>query len=344
VLLARLLCSFPTTIDADKGSDLLQLLEDRELAPECISAAGWVSILRDASWEAAANKGEFGTLAARLNDDKLGLALLRETPVLRRDAERVLTKIRRWLLLSGQWRGYRTLVDALTAQATLNGGAWPFDEVERALLDQAPGHPLVAAYLPVRGSALTLRAEEVADPVTRAVAEDYERWPYPVWLRVMVGKRKGLADVILALDPGGPGCRHDAKILIAGCGTGRDATTVAFEYPDAVVTAIDVSESSLHYARQQSAGLGCRNVRFLNFDLHKISDLNERFDAVYCLGVLHHLPDPEAGWAALTNVLRPGGVMKIMVYSRIARLWIAAARKLIRDFPSETVNDDILRL
>src|SRR5262249_27928492 len=67
------------------------------------------------------------------------------------------------------------------------------------------------------------------------------------------------------------------------------------------------------------------------------------FDTIYCSGVLHHLPDPERGWAALSAVLRPGGVMRIMVYSRVARLWVAAARALIRDLTPGLVKDDMLR-
>lgn len=330
-------------IDPDKKSDLLQLLQDREIAPQYISAAGWVLIVRDASWEAASNNGEFDTLAARLNDDELGLALLRETPVFCRDAERALTQVRRWLLFSGQWQRYRRLVDALAVQAVLNGGAWPFDEAERALLDQASGVPIVAAYPHARVSALTPHSD-VVDPVTRGVAEDYERWPWPVWHRVMVQKRKRLPEVIRALDPDGPDCLPvDVKILIAGCGTGEDAVTVALEYPDAAITAIDISETSLRYAHQQSAALGVRGIRFLKLDLHNISELHERFDVIYCCGVLHHLPNPERGWAALATVLRPGGVMRIMLYSRIGRLWIAAARTLIRDLAPEPVNDDLLR-
>ena len=35
--------------------------------------------------------------------------------------------------------------------------------------------------------------------------------------------------------------------------------------------------------------------------------------------------------------------MKIMVYSRIARLWVAAARTLICDLAREPIDDDLLR-
>jgi SAM-dependent methyltransferase len=59
--------------------------------------------------------------------------------------------------------------------------------------------------------------------------------------------------------------------------------------------------------------------------------------------VLHHLPDPEAGWAALVRVLRPGGVTRVMVYSKLARLAVRAARAELADLLALPVDDDLLR-
>jgi len=59
--------------------------------------------------------------------------------------------------------------------------------------------------------------------------------------------------------------------------------------------------------------------------------------------VLHHLPDPEAGWEALTKVLSPGGVMEVMVYSKIARMLVRAWRTQIADLLEEPIDDDLLR-
>ncbi len=39
------------------------------------------------------------------------------------------------------------------------------------------------------------------------------------------------------------------------------------------------------------------------------------FDYIDCCGVLHHLPDPAAGLAALLSVLAPGGGLGLMVYA-----------------------------
>lgn len=341
LLLVSLAAEFPGRIAPEMRADLVCLLQDADVAPEYMSTAGWVLLLREPWWNAAANDADCEALAARLDADALALALLRETPVYLRDAERVLTKLRRWLLMSGQWRHHTNLADALIAQATLNGGAWPFGDSEREKLAH-DSMPFTAAYLPAAPPAPT---PDYADPVTRAVAQGYERWPYPMWRRLMaIETTQRLPDQIRALDPGGPECLPvNAKILIAGCGTGSEAAQIAREYPDAAITAIDLSETSLNYARAQCAALGLTRIRFQKLDLHNISALNERFDAIFSSGVLHHLPDPERGWAALAGVLRAGGVMRIMLYSRIARAWVAQARASIRDLAAEPISDDVLR-
>ena len=38
-----------------------------------------------------------------------------------------------------------------------------------------------------------------------------------------------------------------------------------------------------------------------------------------CGGVLHHMREPMAGWRILRDLLKPGGVMKIGLYSELAR-------------------------
>jgi 2-polyprenyl-3-methyl-5-hydroxy-6-metoxy-1,4-benzoquinol methylase len=343
-LLAHLLFRYPIEIGPEKSRTFLELMEDPQIDPDQISAAGWHLILRgEERWQNVRNDADFAALAAHLDGHDLTLTLLRESPVCNRAAERTLTRLRRWLLLSGRWHCYEKLADALQAQAILNGGAWPFDQTERAALNDPACLPIVAAYLP-RSAAPKSDGDAVADAVTQAVTKLYEGWPFPAWRRITVGNPTRLPDEIRKLDPEGPNSiPADANVLIAGCGTGREAATVALTYPEATVTAIDLSESSLDYARRQCGLVGAPNIRFIRLDLHKVAELGERFDAIYCSGVLHHLPDPENGWRALEAVLQPGGVMKIMVYSRIARFLVIAARTLIRDLMVEPITDEVLR-
>ena len=345
LLLAALIAEYPARLSAEMRADVLRLVLDPHISPDYVAMAGWLLVMRDTSWNLAVTELECAKLATWLQQDELAAALLCEAPVASCDAERVLTRLRRWLLLSGKWQYYPPLLHLLIEQAGINGGAWPFSQLERETLKQSASQPMIAAYLPRPTPETAPPGSDFADPVTRAVAENYERWPYPAWRRVMaIEAAKRLPDEIRALDPRGPQTIPvRAKILIAGCGTGSEAVQVAAEYPDCAVTAIDVSHASLAYAERQCAVIGMRGIRFLHLDLHRVAELNESFDAIFCSGVLHHLPDPERGWAALCGVLRPGGVMHIMLYSAIARRWIANARALIGDLAAEPLDDDLIR-
>ena len=347
--IAKLLHQYPTLLPDERKTAYLRLLTDRTVEPNLINVAGWRLVLR--RYRLAENAGDAAleALIKGLEGDELPLMLLRESPVSLLAAERLLSRLRRWLLVSGRWRDHPKIVDALKAQAGLNGGAWPFDEIERGLLAQEEGRPMSAAYLPVQEpkclSTTADRANPPADPVTRAVKSQYEGWPYPAWTRITLDAPKRLPDVIAAMDPEVAKLLPvKANMLIAGCGTGRQAASVALRYPDATVTAIDISKASLDYARRQCAALGIANLRFFKLDLHNVADLKQRFHAIHCAGVLHHLGSPERGLELLADVLEPGGVMHIMVYNRHQRLMVMGARAfLIGDLLQEPVSDDLLR-
>lgn len=344
-LLASLLEHYPAELKPDRRADYLKLLVDHEIEPDLISTAGWQQLLRRGHDLAdQAPDAEFEALARVLSADGLALTLLRESPVYFAPSERLLTRLRRWLLLSGQWQQYPEIVAALKIQMRLNGGAWPFDEAERAQLGKVESGSMAAAFIPVRTPKTKTDMASAADPVTAKVAAQYEGWPYPAWTRITVGEPRQLPDVIRPIDPEiADELPVVANMLIAGCGTGRQAAYVARRYPGATITAIDVSDASLDYARRQCGTLGIANVRFLKLDLHDVAQLGQRFHAIFCGGVLHHLPNPERGFAVLAKILEPGGVMRIMVYNRVQRLSITAAQLLIQDLTQQPVTDDLLR-
>jgi SAM-dependent methyltransferase len=342
-LLVRLLKRFPSELASARRSALLDLLTDQEVEPLDLCAAGWSLVIRDQEFSAnALEEASLERLAEALGGDELAMALLRAAEVYPPETEQLLTGVRRWLLLSGKWHLYLGLVSALATQARLNGGAWPFDDVERAHLYDAD-EALVAVYLP-RGRVTGIVKAEASSSVTRAVTMQYEGWPYPPWTRINRPPPVTLPDRVRAMCAlAAENLPVDANILVAGCGTGRQAAYTAAEYPDATITAIDVSRPSLDYARRQCSALGFCDIQFLELDLNDAAQLDQRFDAILCGGVLHHLPDPERGLGALLDVLRPGGVMEIMVYSCVARLPVDGARTFIRDLVGHEVNDDLLR-
>lgn len=91
------------------------------------------------------------------------------------------------------------------------------------------------------------------------------------------------------------------------------------KYRPAHVTAVDLSLPSLAYAVRKTRECGLTNIDFLHGDLLDVGHLGQQFDIIESIGVLHHMQDPMRGWKALVDVLRPGGIMKIGLYSRRAR-------------------------
>jgi SAM-dependent methyltransferase len=75
-------------------------------------------------------------------------------------------------------------------------------------------------------------------------------------------------------------------------------------------------------------------------ELHRgdltVADLG-RFDLVYCIGVLHHLEDPPAGFAAVLRNTRPGGRFHCWVYgaegNAVVRLMVDPIRRVACRFP-----------
>jgi uncharacterized protein YeaO (DUF488 family) len=79
------------------------------------------------------------------------------------------------------------------------------------------------------------------------------------------------------------------------------------------------------------------------FNIMALGTLGRSFDMVESCGVLHHLADPLEGWRILLSLLRPRGVMKVALYSELARRDIAAARTDIVERGYTATPQDIRR-
>lgn len=119
------------------------------------------------------------------------------------------------------------------------------------------------------------------------------------------------------------------KILIAGCGTFAPYPC-SVANPDAAITALDLSERSLQRARLHCLLHGCRNVEYRCGDLMDCASIAGNYGLIDSYGVLHHLDDPLAGLKILAQRLVPGGMVRIMLYSRYARREEEAIRHALR--------------
>lgn len=98
--------------------------------------------------------------------------------------------------------------------------------------------------------------------------------------------------------------------LDAGCGKGRYTRFLAPHL--GALIALEGSAAVEAAARNLSS---LENVFVLKSDLRDAPIRSESLDFVSCLGVLHHLADPEEGFRHLTGLLAPGGRMLVYVYS-----------------------------
>lgn len=188
----------------------------------------------------------------------------------------------------------------------------------------------------------------IESEVSRAVQAQYEANPYPRWTATKAPRRypgieaflrERFPHAALRAPPAGEGF----DILIAGCGTGQQAILTAQQFENARVLAIDLSRTSLAYAMAKTRALAIDTIEYAQADLMRLGAVERRFDLIESAGVLHHLADPWAGWRVLLSLLRPGGFMRIGLYSEIARGGVVAARALAAQAGYGATPGDIRR-
>jgi len=222
----------------------------------------------------------------------------------------------------------------------LAAASWPpaLADLKRVQLDEPLAERKIAAALP----ALT----PIDDAVSRDVQAMYEESPFPRWHQPILGTPLTVpmrlrTALPMQTVPTIPARRLD--ILVAGCGTGLHAILAATSYHAASVQAIDLSRTSLAYAKRKADELGIDNVAFAQADILRIGEIDRRFDVIESFGVLHHLRDPAAGLAQLVRLLKPDGYMMLGLYSEIGRRDVVAARQLIARHGFGDSPDDVRR-
>jgi SAM-dependent methyltransferase len=195
-----------------------------------------------------------------------------------------------------------------------------------------------------RGGTYTGAPDRETDPVR----EFYSQHPYPPPVGNLDrareewrDERRHRADYHL-LWPDQP-YRADLDILVAGCGTWQ-AAKYAVCRPLSRVVGIDVSPTSLEETERLRRKYQLPNLATRLLPIERAGELEQQFDLIVCTGVLHHLADPGAGLRALRSVLKPGGVMYLMVYAPYGRTGVYMLQDYCRRLGLRPSESDIREL
>jgi 2-polyprenyl-6-hydroxyphenyl methylase/3-demethylubiquinone-9 3-methyltransferase len=130
---------------------------------------------------------------------------------------------------------------------------------------------------------------------------------------------------------------RDARVLDVGCGGGLLSEALAGE--GAVVTAIDLSPELLKVARLHGLETGV-SVDYRQQPVEALAtEAPGSFDAVTCMEMLEHVPDPGSVLRACADLLKPGGRLFVSTLNRTPAafaLAIVGAEYIARLLPKGT--------
>lgn len=162
------------------------------------------------------------------------------------------------------------------------------------------------------------------------VQNQYEKWPYPaipLWAKLQP-ENLWQINVEWMAKTLGREAPQNPRLWIAGCGTFQPYP-FSLANPEASILATDFSQASLEKAKNRCRYHRRKNVEFQRVDLNEEATFpKEKFDFIECYGVLMSLKDPEKTLRAFHERLKPGGILRVMVYTHYGRQRIFQIQKL----------------
>jgi SAM-dependent methyltransferase len=126
---------------------------------------------------------------------------------------------------------------------------------------------------------------------------------------------------------------RDKVVLEGGCGKGRH-TQLAAQWGARDVVGVDLSVAvETAFAATRSLP----NAHIIQADIFHLP-LARKFDYAFSVGVIHHLPDPRAGFLSLASKVKPGGHLSAWIYGAENNEWITRFVNPVREKITSRMN------
>ena len=186
-----------------------------------------------------------------------------------------------------------------------------------------------ARTFPVVRGVPRFAAPEKLEPDKAATAENFG-WQ---WQHFTHGDELYAEQFLGWISPVPPEFFKDKVVLEGGCGKGRH-TLLAAGWGAREVIGVDLSDA---VETAFAATRHLENAHIVQADIYHLP-FARTFNYAFSVGVLHHLPDPRAGFRSLAATVKPGGHLSAWVYGAENNEWITRGINPLREKFSSRID------
>ncbi len=154
------------------------------------------------------------------------------------------------------------------------------------------------------------------DSITQKVKNMYKKYPYPS-PSTDVSQTNELLNLLRIFELESKIKLENKSIFDAGSGSGHRITNVAQYFTKSSFLGIDISDKSLLIANKLKKLKKLQNIKFQKHNIMNGVKTLGKFDLVLCMGVLHHLSNPDKGLQMLTKTMKNDGVIFLYLYGKL---------------------------
>ena len=144
----------------------------------------------------------------------------------------------------------------------------------------------------------------------------YKKYPYPS-PSTDVSQTNELLNLLRIFELESKIKLENKSIFDAGSGSGHRITNVAQYFTKSSFLGIDISDKSLLIANKLKKLKKLQNIKFQKHNIMNGVKTLGKFDLVLCMGVLHHLSNPDKGLQMLTKTMKNDGIIFLYLYGKL---------------------------